>query len=255
MINKEVVDELGRTGDIVYFTRCGYTKSPSLTSLMWIGDQMTTWDEHDGLKSAITAILSSGLSGFSLNHSDIGGYTSVFFPWLLVEVARTRELFLRWTEMNAFTAVFRTHEGVSPDTNVQFYTDDGTYEHFATFAKVYSALAFYRSILMQEAADKGYPLVRHPLLHYSNDDRAYRLQYQWLLGTEFMVAPVVDAGQTSVSLYLPEGSWTHVWSQNILKGPSDHSIDAPIGQPPVFFKTGSAVGARFIANLQVSGVL
>lgn len=255
MLNKEAIAELGRTGEIVYFTRSGYTKTPGLAALMWAGDQMTTWDEYDGLKSAITALLSGGFSGLSLNHSDIGGWFAFVNNLLSIEIVRTRELFLRWSEMNAFTAVYRTHDGVAPDANVQFYTDDETYEHFATFAKVYSALAFYRSTLMQEAAEKGYPVVRHPLLHYPDDPRAYELKYQWMLGTEFMVAPVVEEDQSSVSVYLPTGSWIHVWSQETFEGGTDYNIDAPIGQPPVFYRTGSAVGLQFISNLQASGVL
>lgn len=38
---------------------------------------MVTWDEHDGLTTIIIGLLSSGLSGYSLQHSDIGGYTAI----------------------------------------------------------------------------------------------------------------------------------------------------------------------------------
>ena len=31
--------------------------------------------EHDGLSSALTGLLSGGMSGFALNHADVGGYT------------------------------------------------------------------------------------------------------------------------------------------------------------------------------------
>ena len=254
-LNKEAVAELNRTGDIVFFTRSGFTKTPGLTTLNWAGDQTTSWDENDGLKSAIIALLSSGLSGISINHSDIGGWFAVSNSLLSIEILRTRELFFRWTEMNAFTAVYRTHDGVAPVANVQFYTDDETYQHFATFAKVYAALAFHRSTLMQEAAERGYPVVRHPFLHYPNDARAYELRYQWMLGADIMVAPVTDQGQTRVSVYLPEGSWTHVWTQQTYAGGSDRVINAPIGQPPVFYKTGGAVGTQFITNLQKAGVI
>ena len=254
-LNKEAVAELNRTGDIVFFTRSGHSKTPGLTPLIWAGDQMASWDENDGLKSAITALLSSGLSGMSITHNDIGGWFAFSNQLLSVEILRTRELLFRWTEMNAFTAVYRTHEGVAPVANTQFYTDDETYAHFATFAKVYAALAFYRSVLMQEAAEKGYPLVRHPFLHYPNDSRAYELRYQWMLGEDIMVAPVTDQGQTSVSVYLTEGSWTHIWTQRNFVGGTDHIINAPLGQPPVFYKTGGAVGAQFITNLQRAGVL
>jgi len=34
---------------------------------------METWDEYDGIKTAVVGLLSGGVSGFSLLHSDTGG--------------------------------------------------------------------------------------------------------------------------------------------------------------------------------------
>jgi hypothetical protein len=50
---------------------------------------------------------------------------------------RSKELLLRWIELNAFTAVFRTHEGNRPAANAQVYSDDETIGHFSRFARVY----------------------------------------------------------------------------------------------------------------------
>ena len=57
--------------------RSGATFSAANTRLFWLGDQTVTWDEHDGLTTVIIGLLSSGLSGYSLQHSDIGGYTAI----------------------------------------------------------------------------------------------------------------------------------------------------------------------------------
>ena len=54
--------------------------SPKDTRLFWMGDQLISYDKFDGLQSALIGLLNSGLSGFSLGHSDIGGYTSVNEP-------------------------------------------------------------------------------------------------------------------------------------------------------------------------------
>jgi alpha-glucosidase len=61
--------------DIVWFVRSGSTNSPEYARLFWMGDQMHTLDEFDGMASALTSMLQSGLSGFALGHSDIGSYT------------------------------------------------------------------------------------------------------------------------------------------------------------------------------------
>lgn len=248
-LNREAIEEAGRAGDIVFFSRSGFNKSPGISTLFWEGDQMVTWDEHDGLKSAVIGLLSGGLSGYSLNHNDIGGYFSVVFPGV-ANVTRSRELLFRWMEMNAFTAVFRTHEGLQPEVNVQLYTDNETFDQFARIAKVYAALAFYRTTLMQEAAGKGYPIVRHPFLHYPTDQNTYDLTFQWMLGSEFMVAPVTEEGQDSVNVYLPQGVWVHIWTLEEFQGGTWHVVNAPMGFPAVFFQKGSNVGAQFLQNLQ-----
>jgi alpha-glucosidase (family GH31 glycosyl hydrolase) len=72
-------------------------------------------------------------------------------------------------EFAAFTVAYRTHEGLKPEDNAQFYSNSTTYNHFDKFARVYKALAFYRTQLFAEAATKGWPVVRHPMLQYSND--------------------------------------------------------------------------------------
>ena len=67
--------------DVVYFMRSGNVRSPSSTRSFWLGDQTVTWDSHDGLGTVIIGMLTEGLSGYSLTHSDIGGYTAIdYFP-------------------------------------------------------------------------------------------------------------------------------------------------------------------------------
>ena len=67
--------------EVVYFMRSGNGFSPSHTRMFWLGDQMVTWDAHDGLATVVMGMISMGMSGYSLTHSDIGGYTALLkFP-------------------------------------------------------------------------------------------------------------------------------------------------------------------------------
>ena len=129
-LHREAIAEAGIDG--FFFSRSAYTTSPAASPLFWLGDQLTTWDEHDGMASALTGMLSSGMSGFALTHSDVGGcvapaapppppslcpphtpaclwapcrglrrYTGVRLPVVGATVVRSRELLWRWAEMNA----------------------------------------------------------------------------------------------------------------------------------------------------------
>ena len=255
-LNREVIQDSDKGDDIVFFTRSGYTRSPAYSSLFWLGDQLVSWEGDDGIKTAVTGMLTSGLSGYSLTHSDIGGYTALDHP--LVRYHRSKELFMRWTELAAFTPVFRTHEGNRPEDNHQFYSDKETLRHFSRFAKVYAAWKPYRQELVREASETGLPLVRHPFIHYPRDPEVYGLEYQFMVGSEFMVAPVLDPGKDEVEVYLPAGKWVHVWTGEVYgstKNGVHETVRVPIGEPAVFYREGSGAGSRFRSELERRGLL
>ncbi|MDZ7801972.1 MAG: alpha-glucosidase [Trueperaceae bacterium] len=245
--NREVIEDAGRLGDVVAFHRSGSTRSPRHATLFWLGDQLVSWDGHDGIETAVKGLLSSGFSGFSLNHGDTGGYTAITDgPF---DYRRTPELLARWAELNAFTPVLRTHEGNRPGENHQVYDTADTLRHFASMAQLYAAWAGYRRELVREASETGLPVVRHPFLHYPHDPEVLDLTRQFMVGPDLMVAPVLDAGQEAVSLYLPKGRWVHLWSGEVHVGGDGDWVEvpAPLGQPAVFYREGAAVGASLRA--------
>jgi sulfoquinovosidase len=201
-------------------------------------------------------MLSGGISGFSVLHSDTGGFVAAEIKGHPV-IARTTELLMRWMELSAFTALFRTHEGLIPSISAQVDTDAQTLSHLARFGLVFKSLAFYRKALVASASNVGYPVVRHLFLHYPNDINVYTLRYQYLLGSEFLIAPVLDQGATSVNVYLPAGDWVHLWSGTVYRAASGEwiQIGAPLGQPGVFFKKGSAAGTELVRRLRQLKIL
>lgn len=237
-LNWEAIQEAKKENDIVYFLRAGFLKSPRYSTLFWLGDQLVSWSEYDGIKSAVTGLLSSGLSGYVYNHSDIGGYTTITH-WLK-NYHRSKELFFRWTELAAFTPIFRTHEGNQPEKNHQFYSDEETVQFFSKYAKIYSKLFHYRKELIKEAKEKGYPLVRHLVLHYPEDEVTYSITYeQFLLGEDMLVAPVLEPNTYTKKVYLPGGTWIELWTGKEFQGKQSLVVDAPIGKIPLFYKKDS----------------
>lgn len=236
--NYEAVKESGKLGDVVYFMRAGGTGNQRYCTLMWAGDQSVDFSIHDGLGTVICAALSVGMTGCGLSHSDIGGYTSLFGN------VRTKELFLRWAEMAAFTPVMRTHEGNRPEENFQYYEDEDCMRQLARLVDVYRMLAPYMKELVAENAAKGIPVQRPMFLHYEQDEACYDLQYQYLLGPDMLVAPVYLAGQESRELYLPEDTWIHLWTGKEY-GPGTVDVPALLGDTPVFYRKDSAFAGLF----------
>ena len=259
-VNREAIEEAGRGDDILFFERSGFTQSPKYATLYWLGDQMQSWDEYDGVKTAVVGMLSGGVSGFSLVHSDVGGYVSLSLAVggrKIPVIARSDELLQRWMELAAFTAVFRTHEGLDPSIAAQFYTSAANAAHLARFASVYKGLAAYRKQTVAEAAQRGYPVARHLFLHYPDDPNTHDLRYQYLLGRDLMAAPVVDRGADSVDVYFPVGdAWTDLWTGAEVGGPGAWATHpAPLGKPAVFLRKGAETAKAIVAGLKAAGVL
>ena len=259
-VAREAIEEAGRGDDILFFDRSGFSTSPGQATAFWLGDQLQSWDEYDGIKSAVVGMLSAGVSGFSLVHSDTGGYNALKFTigGLKVPViTRSPELFMRWMEMSAFTAIFRTHEGLDPSISAQFDTSDQTRGHLRRFGLAYKALAPYRKKLVADAASHGTPVVRHPFLHYPDDANTHGLRFQFMLGRDMMVAPVLDQGATSVEAYFPAGDeWVDLWTGMEVGSSGDWSrIAAPLGRPGVFLRKNGPDSAAIRAAFAEAGLI
>ena len=259
-VHREAIEEAGRGDDIVFFNRSGFTQSPKFSTLFWLGDQTETWDQYDGIKTAVVGLLSGGVSGFSLLHSDTGGYVTLSVHAggrKIPVIRRSDELFQRWMELNAFTAVFRTHEGLDPTIGAQIDSSPANLAHLTRFAKVYKGLATYRKRLVADAAARGYPVVRHPFLHYPDDPNTLSLRYQFLLGPDLMVAPVLDPGMDTVEVYFPLGSeWTDLWTgADTGTAGSFRRMPAPLSKPAVFLRKGASSAEEIRTGLQNAGAL
>lgn len=236
--NYDAVKESGKLGEIVYFMRAGGTGSQKYCTLLWAGDQSVDFTIHDGLASVICGALSAGMTGCGITHSDIGGYTSLFGN------TRTKELFLRWSEMAMFTPVMRTHEGNRPEENFQYYEDEDTMEQLARMVDIYTMLAPYTKALVKENAERGIPVQRPLFMHYQSDQKAYEIQYQYLFGADVLAAPVYLEGQKDWKLYLPEDQWIHFWTGAEFPG-GEITVAAEIGYPPVFYRKDSPYASLF----------
>lgn len=227
-INREAVEESGKLGEIMFFTRAGYSETPKYSTMMWNGDNHVDFSVDFGLPSVIPAMLSLTCCGFGLSHSDIGGYTT------FMNLKRSEELYMRWCEMNAFSPLMRGHEGLNPDLNAQFDASERVLLHGAKMSKIHSMLKPYLKEAVKQNAESGVGVVRPLFFHY-DEKEAYEEAYEYLLGREILVAPVLKQGAKKRNVYLPSDEWIHLESGKIYQG-GNYEVDAPIGQIPVFVR-------------------
>ncbi|MBO6935736.1 MAG: hypothetical protein JJ863_12200 [Deltaproteobacteria bacterium] len=226
-----------RGDDYAIFSRSGWLGSQATAQIVWIGDQEADWEHTDGLPTVIPALLNLGLSGVPFVTHDIAGYSGG---------PSTKELFLRWTELGAFTPVMRTHEGLAARTNWSWDADAETTAHFRRFARIHQALVPEIATLADEAATRSMPILRHMVLEFPDDRAVVGIDDQFMFGPDLLVAPVVEEGATSREVYLPAGDWFHVFTGERFEGGGEVAVDAPIGTPPVFHRGSDRTDLRAI---------
>lgn len=230
-MNQEAVAECGKEGQVFFFTRAGHTGTIAHSHMMWTGDQHVDWSIDDGLPAVIPATLSLAMSGYGIAHSDVGGYTTI------MHMRRSKELLLRWEEMNVFSPLFRTHEGNQPVNNVQFDDDEELLAQLAKCGRMHVALKDYLKGLVDEEISDGTPVMR-PLFYHYDEAEAYTEKTEYLLGRDLLVAPVYEEGAKSRTIYLPSDGWVNIFDGREYAG-GHMIVEAPIGKPPVFVRKDS----------------
>jgi alpha-glucosidase len=151
---------------------------------------------------------------------------------------------LRWAEMNAFSPLMRSHEGIRPDSNAQFDAPQDI-EGYARLSRIHAALKPYLQKLDRENHTRGVPVMR-PLFFYYDGEEDRTQQYEYLLGRELLVAPVLTQGRKDWDVYLPQDGWVHLWTGETYRG-GRHTVPAPVGEPPVFCRASSEYLTAFLA--------
>ncbi len=207
-INREAIQEMGKENEVTFFCRSGYTESAKYAPMFWMGDQTVNFGRHDGLPSTLIALLSSSISGIPINHSDIGGYTSNTFP--IVKSVRKKNVLKKWMEMNAFTPVFRTHEGLKADENIQVYDSEELVRFFAQMGKVHGILSAYFNELLKEFIKTGAPLIRPINYAFPEEYQVHQKRpTAFMLGDRWLIFPDLRKTNSRRTLVLPPGNWYH----------------------------------------------
>ena len=203
----------------------------------WAGDQLSTFSE---LQAQLRAGISAGLSGILFWGFDIGGFAGPI---------PTAELYLRATALACFCPIMQWHSeprggqygGMRVENNdrspwnlAQRLGDPRVLSLGIRFARLRESLRPYLWQEAQACVRDARPLMAHLCLDWPEDAVALSTHDQFMLGRELMVAPVVEEGQTSRRVYLPEGVWEDFFTGRRHSGNQTLLADAPLERIPVF---------------------
>jgi alpha-glucosidase (family GH31 glycosyl hydrolase) len=225
-----------RNRQIWFFTRAGYTDRPgsaAYESANFPGDETTDWTHSSGLASSTPDMLNRAIGGAYGYGTDIGGYFDLTSP------PTTKELFLRWAEWAALSPVFRLHGAGPTGTHTPWSFDDETVQVYVRLSRLHLKAVPLIMRLWRKAARTGIPPTRPLWLAYPHDPATRAQDQEWLLGPDLLVAPVVEQGVTSRSVYFPAGCWRDPVSGGRYRGPRSAVVSAPLTELPRFFRCGT----------------
>jgi len=82
--------------------------------------------------------------------------------------------------------------------------------------------------------------MRALVLTNQNDEPARAAKDEYMMGPDFLVAPVVDAG-TQRPVYLPKGDWVDYWTGASVSGGKSVDVNAPMDFLPLYVRSGAVI--------------
>ena len=226
--------------------RSAWAGSQKYGALVWSGDIDSTFKS---LKENINAGLNMAMSGITWWTTDIGG-----FHGGKIDDPEFRELIIRWFQYGVFCPVCRLHGNrVHPshgDGYIEPISDPrnetGSDNEIWSFGEeVYKilkeqvnlriSLKDYIKKCSEDSHKEGRPMMVPLFYDYSSDENVYNVEHQFMFGSDYLVAPVVEYKARSRKVYLPSGyKWEHMHSKKIYDGGIFIEIEAPLNEIPVF---------------------
>lgn len=199
--------------------------------LHWGGDAETS---DMGMQAQLRGGLSLGLSGFTFWSHDIGGFTK-----------RTPEgLYRRWLPFGTLASHTRCHG--QPPKEPWDYGDEFQ-NYFRSVIEMKYRLMPYVYAQSKAASEKGLPMVRALFVEYPDDPGAWTIDNEYLFGSDILVAPLFEEGQTKREVYLPKGQWIDYQTGKTYSS-GWHTIEMGVIEAIILVRAGAVIPHMQIAQ-------
>jgi len=190
------------------------------------GDSVPT---YANFRAHTRAVLNLTLSGFSNVGQDIGGWDG----------KSPDTLYARWFAAATFYPFMWSH---GKDDHEPYSHGDAVESAARSFLNLRYHLVPYLYSLHEAAHRTGIPILRPFLLQEPQDPTGVRIDDQFFVGDNILVAPVFnDEGDRK--LYLPEGRWYDFFGelQPVQGGGKIEREAVPLDRLPVYVRAGSVI--------------
>ncbi|AKP64058.1 hypothetical protein FC99_GL000277 [Levilactobacillus koreensis JCM 16448] len=193
-------------------------------------DKRFEWGK-DGLAELIPDTIAQGLLGYYFSCPDMIGGGEI--RSLITLDHFDQELIVRSAQCSALMPMMQF--SVAPWRVLDK-------EHLALCrqaAKLHQQFADNIATLAENAAQTGAPIVRSMAYNFAETKRQY-LNTQFMLGNDFLVAPVLEQHATQKAIYFPAGQWQSITGEaTIITGPAERQVPVTLQSLPAYRKLSS----------------
>ena len=231
--------------NIVNLIRCAWAGSQRYGALVWSGDIASSFES---MRNQLAAGLNIGLSGIPWWTTDIGG-----FHGGNPEDPAFQELFVRWFQWGTFCPVMRLHGDREPRQPQQGHSGGASccsgapnevwsygekvYHICRKYMKLREDMRDYSRKLMQEAHEKGTPVMRTLFYEFPEDKICWTIEDEYFYGGDILVAPVFEPGAKWRRVYLPDGAdWKDAESGKVYSGGQTIEVPVDLETIPYFIR-------------------
>jgi alpha-glucosidase (family GH31 glycosyl hydrolase) len=143
--------------------------------------------------------------------------------------------------------VNRLHSGLNPFNTKEPWRFSATAEQVMTdFLRLRHRLLPYLATMNLRAHAQGEPIVQPMYYDHPDEVAAYDVRNQFMFGSELLVAPITtpadrETGLGRVKAWLPEGTWTDVFTGQTYTGGRSMYLHRDLTSIPVLAKAGAIV--------------
>lgn len=188
--------------------RCGY-RSQEHPMFVRQSDKKSQWSGPGSLETIIPGVLTFGLIGYPFVLSDMVGGNAY-------ENFTSAELYIRWMQLNVFLPGLQL-------SIVPWKFNTTVIDIVRNFVELHTSVSDRLIHFANQSVLTGEPVIRPVWWIDPVNEAALTCGDEFLVGDQYLVAPIISEGARSRDIYVPSGDWLDMLRGNgswpVIRGP------------------------------------